>query len=184
MRLLSPPVERSTTREEGATLCRLRRCSGSVSRGYSSRPSLGLKAPSPICGCSTGTLGSARLRGEELTGFHSREAGGRGSGERKLKLKMRFVRLQRAGGGGECGASERGGDDGPASPWDAVVALAQASQRVRAGLQQSSPGRETVVVVVVQERVQVVIERGVLAAKLVSGVLGVDAALGRSVKLS
>ena len=129
VRPLSPPVERSTTREEGAMLWRLRRCSGSVRRGYSSRPSVGIGRPSAICGCWTGTFGRVRLRGEELMGFHSREAGARGSEERKLKLKMRFVWLQRAGcgGGSDCGANVRGGDDGVASLWDAVVAWAWAS---------------------------------------------------------
>jgi hypothetical protein len=147
VRPLSPPVERSTTREERVMLWRLRRCSGSVRRGYSSRPSVGLGRPSTICGCWTGTFGRARLRGEELTGFHSREAGARGSEERKLKLKIRFVWLQRAGWGrgSDCGANVRGGDDGVASLWDAVVAWAWASW--------DRPGMAVVVLVLEREAV-------------------------------
>jgi hypothetical protein len=112
VRPLSPPVLRSTIREEGATLWRLRRCSGRVRSGYSSRPSV-LREPSASCGWMTGRLGRAKARGEELTGFHRREAGARGSeGVRKLKPKMRFVKLQRAGGRGDSGgAVGRGGDD-------------------------------------------------------------------------
>jgi hypothetical protein len=66
-----------------------------------------------------------------LTGFHKRDAGGRAGpllySERKLRLKMRPVRLQRAGSGGSgssSGAGERGvDDDGPAAGGDAVVGV-------------------------------------------------------------
>jgi hypothetical protein len=62
-----------------------------------------------------GKFGSAGVRGDELIGFQSRDAGARGSAAPKLKLKMRFVRLQRAGWGGGCGwnaaaVGERGED--------------------------------------------------------------------------
>lgn len=54
------------------------------------------------------------MRGDEFTGFHRREAGGRGGPayreRRGLRLKMRFVRDQRAGrgddGGGGADADE------------------------------------------------------------------------------
>jgi hypothetical protein len=74
--MLSSPVERSTASDDGA---RLWRCCGSVSSGYSSR--------SPAAaggGGDTGRLGyegncwTARVRGDEFTGFQSLEAGGRG----------------------------------------------------------------------------------------------------------
>jgi hypothetical protein len=49
-------------------------------------------------GC--GGLRTARVRGDEFTGFQRREAGRRGGpSERKLRLKMRFVSDQRAGTG-------------------------------------------------------------------------------------
>lgn len=122
VRRLSVPAERSTSREEGAGLWRLRRCSGRVKSGYSSR--VGGRA-SPSWGCCTGTLGSASVRGDELTGFHRRDAGGRGGAvvysERKLRLKRRLVRLQRAGSGGS-GADGLGDDGGgPTAAVDAVV---------------------------------------------------------------
>jgi hypothetical protein len=59
------------------------------------------------------------VRGDEFTGFHRREAGGRagplaytGRLRSGLKLKMRFVSDQRAGrgdGGGGAGEGERAG---------------------------------------------------------------------------
>ena len=92
VRLLSPPVERSTTRDEGAGLWRLRRCSGRVRRGYSSRVSTVVvrgRRLSASSGCWTGMFGRARVRGEELTGFHRREAGGRREGlEVELELEL------------------------------------------------------------------------------------------------
>ena len=55
------------------------------------------------------------MRGDELTGFHSREAGRRGGRERRLRLKMRLVRDQRTGwGDGDGGADEAEGERGGA----------------------------------------------------------------------
>lgn len=54
----------------------------------------------------------ARVRGEELTGFQRREAGGRGGGERRLRLKRRFVSDQRAGAEEDGSVEEAGGADG------------------------------------------------------------------------
>jgi hypothetical protein len=80
VRLLSAPVERSTKRDDGAGLWRLRRCSGRVNRGYSSRvPVLGKLSPN--WKCCTGTFGGTGVRGvrgKEFCGFHNRELGGRG----------------------------------------------------------------------------------------------------------
>lgn len=126
VRLLSPPVERSTAREDGVgvMLDRLLLCSGRVSKGYSSLPSLGWGAPSESSGWARGTLGSWMVLGEELTGFQSRDAGVRGAGcSRKEKWKMRWVRDQRAGGGSERGANADDGEVGNGGrAVDAVVA--------------------------------------------------------------
>lgn len=122
VRLLSGPVDRSTTRDDGAGLWRLRRCSGRVNRGYSSRVP-GRCGLSPNWERCTGTLGRTGARGDELTGFHRREAGRRGDELRKSRLKRRVVRLQRAGSGAGAGAGARGDDeDGPWAADDAVVA--------------------------------------------------------------
>ncbi|KAH5436308.1 hypothetical protein HBI47_072200 [Parastagonospora nodorum] len=74
--MVSSAVERSTARE----LWRLWRRWGRVSSGYSSRS----WSRSAAAGCSVGRFGwgggrwTARVRGDEFTGFQRREAGGRG----------------------------------------------------------------------------------------------------------
>lgn len=125
LRWLSPPAERSTKREDGAGLWRLWRCSGRVNSGYSS--TVGGRA-SLSWGCCTGKLGSVGVRGDELTGFHRRDAGGRGGAavlyeysERKLRLNMRFVRLQRTGSGVSGAGGRDGAEDEPKAGGDAVV---------------------------------------------------------------
>lgn len=78
--LLLPPPALCSTISEPVPLWRLRLCSGSVSSGYSSLPSVRRGVPSAICGCSTGWLGCGGVRGASLgvafVGAHSVLVGG------------------------------------------------------------------------------------------------------------
>jgi hypothetical protein len=108
--MLSSPVERSTASDDGAGLWRLWRRCGRVSSGYSSRSPAALGSSMGRLGRCCGGCATARVRGDELTGFQRREAGGRGGPAYRLrsglKLKTRFVSDQRAGSGDAAGGTD------------------------------------------------------------------------------